>query len=1016
MVRVFRSILVVSVLLTCQAAFGQFPGGNDILGGGGDLITKLGPSQRLEAASGVFTDAAIQLNASDASRLAMATAWNPGTKDFAISFWVYLDTSTATQTVLCTGATTNGQDGLCVQINSDGNVLFYLNDSVQAARLTATFTVGIADTTWTHITIYADRSGNAVCYKNGVANAVTLAISTHNASLGATGGNIGSDLTPANYLNGRLDSLLLFELADMSSVIAAMVSALYASGEGVLATDLSAAQIAAWGGKYGYDLGETSGVRSSATGWTANDLTPTFANIIQPPVYGSELLTNGSFETAGTNGGTISGTLSATVARSSNVATMTTATPHGLSSTNVVTIASCTDTTFNATGVAVTVTDHSTFTYASTGGDEGAKPDVTGVITTDVFGTWTEQGVGTNGKLVSKETTDVHTAGGSAVKLTAGTANYTAGVFQDLAVTAGATYRISFWTHGDGVNASTYQFYRLTAPAGNIIGLTSTNVTGTNWTLVSFEATIPAGCTSVRLYLWCGVAGSVTYFDDVSLSAVTTAAINNGGFESWTVPAATQLVANGNFDSDISGWTNNVTYPWDTCEHSSGTLHVACNGDGTPTTCIVSSTDFSVTSGAVYRIRYTVTRSSGTLFVGVLSSPTGSSIGYLVSHSSSATVDTYFKATATDATATLLLNVTNSAASDWTIDNVSIQQVPSNADTWTEAVAGSSLIYREDTAPYHGSHALAMQVDGANSATSVGITSLLTVGKLYSVSAYAKAASGTPTFKIGDGATSDLFGGAKTLTTSYAAYTGTGRPTNTGLYIARSAATSNTIFLDSITLTAAEILPAAGIVRGICVDDDDVSFWESLVATGDAEVETLAHRPAYDNTTEDFEIISADGVDDRLTTTIVPGDAGTIVCVLSGGATGDVYVGASHGTEAIAIANTAGVITATAGDGSPALTSDEDPTTGYRVVVFSHAGNGGAQFLMVDGVVEDTETQSGTLSITEGLYLFAENDDGTASDFAEASIARAYYYPAAISQSSALGITKRIQNALGLSP
>lgn len=629
------AIALLAWLLLAASASAQIIGGG-IIGGGGDLIAKLGPTQQLESSSGVFTDAAIQFTAIDASRLAMGTNWNPGTKDFAISFWVYLDTSTATQTVLCTGAATNGQDGLCVQINSDGNVLFALNDSVQASRLTATFTAGIADTTWTHITIYADRSGNAVCYKNGVANAVTLDISTHNASLGATGGNVGSDLTPGNYLNGRLDSLLLFELADMSSVISAMVSALYASGEGVLATDLSSAQIAAWGGKYGYDLGEASGVRSSATGWTANDLTPTFA----------ELLSNTGFETAGAGG-------------------------------------------------------------------------------TDVFANWLE---------------------------------------------------------------------------------------------------------------------------------------------------------------------------------------------------VVSST---------------------------------------------------------------------------------------------------STVNDETSVVHAGSHACRVDLNASNSYAGVA-QGVLTVGKRYTVSAYAKISDASAPnnsfyFRFGGLVAGDPY--VHTLTADYALYSTTAVAVATGgMYLMRGVAASKSVYFDTVSLKAAEILPAPGIVRGICVDDDDVSFWESLLATGDAQIETLAHRPLYDDTTEAWPIITSDGVDDRLTTVIVPGDAGCAVLVLKGGADGDVYVGASHGTEVFGITNKGGVIYASAGDSSPALTSTVDPTAAFHVVVFSHAGNGGAQFLMIDGVVKDTDTQVGTLSITETLYLFCENDDGTATDFAEASIARAYYFPQAISQSSAAGITKRIQNALGLSP
>jgi len=462
---------------------------------------------------------------------------------------------------------------------------------------------------------------------------------------------------------------------------------------------------------------------------------------------------------------------------------------------------------------------------------------------------WYEDNLGTGA--IAREATDVHTAAGNALKITTGD-NANIREYFDTATLAAGAYRLSFWTHGDSTNGSRYRVYG--SSSGDIVGVANSNVTGTNYTLVTVDFTNPQSQV-IEIFLYGNAtSGAVVYFDDISLKAITTAAVNNGGFESWTVPSAAELVANGNFTGGISGWTKNETYPWDTFEAGAGdTLHVACDGTAPPSVCIAYSTAFSVTSGAVYRIRYTPTRTSGNLSVAVAGGVDGSpNLGYNVTHSSTpaAPIDTYFIATGTDATAYLQFTAVNTAPADWTIDSVSIQQVPSNADSWTESVSGSSLIYREDAAPYSGSHALALQVDSADSGVSV-YSGTGTAGKLYSYTVYAKASSVT-------GETPALFAGGITgnahpLTTEYAAYTGTTRyVSNYILLLGRSGATctSKSIFIDSVTLTAAEILPVAGIVRG---RSQDSNFAASLVGTQCFNYAGTAFNPG----TGDFSLFGA---------------------------------------------------------------------------------------------------------------------------------------------------------------
>lgn len=76
-------------------------------------------------------------------------------------------------------------------------------------------------------------------------------------------------------------------------------------------------------------------------------------------------------------------------ARASNVATIVTATAHGLSSGDAVTIAGLGGTGYNASNKTITVTNATTFTYESTGDNESTAADTAGTVTfTSVAGRW----------------------------------------------------------------------------------------------------------------------------------------------------------------------------------------------------------------------------------------------------------------------------------------------------------------------------------------------------------------------------------------------------------------------------------------------------------------------------------------------------------------------------------------------------------------------------------------------------------------------------------------------------
>lgn len=130
----------------------------------------------------------------------------------------------------------------------------------------------------------------------------------------------------------------------------------------------------------------------------------------------------------------------------------------------------------------------------------------------DVFSSWAENAG--DGSIVD-ETAVVH-VGSHAAKLTSGASSNTY-IYQDRAVTAGKTYRVLFVARGDGTNAGRYQVYDATNSV-TISGIVSTGVTGAAYASVSYTFVAPAGCSSIRIILYCpAVNAGYGYFDYVRM-------------------------------------------------------------------------------------------------------------------------------------------------------------------------------------------------------------------------------------------------------------------------------------------------------------------------------------------------------------------------------------------------------------------------------------------------------------------------------------------------------------------
>lgn len=144
------------------------------------------------------------------------------------------------------------------------------------------------------------------------------------------------------------------------------------------------------------------------------------------------------------------------------------------------------------------------------------------LITNGGFENWTGSDIddwtdNAGGGSIDKESTNIN-SGSYAVKMVSGSALDTY-VYQDITVTAGSMYRLSFYTRGDGTYDGRYWIYD-TDNAADIVSVTDTGITGTTYTAVQTRFKAPTGCTTVRIYLYCPDTNTgVSYFDDVSAVA-----------------------------------------------------------------------------------------------------------------------------------------------------------------------------------------------------------------------------------------------------------------------------------------------------------------------------------------------------------------------------------------------------------------------------------------------------------------------------------------------------------------
>lgn len=151
-------------------------------------------------------------------------------------------------------------------------------------------------------------------------------------------------------------------------------------------------------------------------------------------------------------------------------------------------------------------------------------------------------------------------------------------------------------------------------------------------------------------------------------------------------------------------------------------------------------------------------------------------------------------------------------------DNTSFKQITADDvfGTWVESISGTSTINDETVTIQADSHAARFDIDASNSSVTLAQATALVANKRYSYSVYSRHNGTTASLSVNVGGTATIHA----LTSSYVQYSGTAVGTGTNFTLARSGATSASIYIDAVVVTAAEVKATQGIAAGSAQDSN----------------------------------------------------------------------------------------------------------------------------------------------------------------------------------------------------
>lgn len=256
-----------------------------------------GATTNINPATGASTDGAAHFSSANKEYLTITSneSLQTGNIDFEVGAWMRLDSKSTTQAIIQKYSISDNKEYALYYRGSTDRFEFTVSSDGTATQAISADNFGaVSISVWYYVRAYHDSANNKIGIQvnNGTVN--TIDYSSGVKANGTSSIDLGT-FAGGNYLNGRIDSAYFKKGISTSDE----ATKLYNNGAGATYSQLTSLQLTAYKASLTswWDLNEEEGIRYDAH--STNHLNPAAAQLIAPPTYGSELVQNGGFETAG---------------------------------------------------------------------------------------------------------------------------------------------------------------------------------------------------------------------------------------------------------------------------------------------------------------------------------------------------------------------------------------------------------------------------------------------------------------------------------------------------------------------------------------------------------------------------------------------------------------------------------------------------------------------------------------------------------------------------------------------